>query len=76
MIPFLVQEKLLFSSVLEEFKYIVKEKKIPKYIMDDIEISSDSNREYWDEENSNEVNSNEYNSNEENSNEGNTDEEN
>ena len=44
--------------------------------MDDIEISSDSNREYWDEENSNEVNSNEYNSNEENSNEGNTDEEN
>ena len=47
---------------LEECKYVVKEKKIPKYIIDDIEISSDSDRinsdeEYSDEENSNEENS-------------------
>ena len=30
---------------LEECKYVVKEKKIPKYIIDDIEISSDSHKE-------------------------------
>ena len=30
---------------LEECKYVVKEKKIPKNIIDDIEISSDSDRE-------------------------------
>ena len=36
---------------LEECKYVVKEKKIPKYIIDDIEISSDSDRENSDEEN-------------------------
>ena len=30
---------------LEECKYVVKEKKIPKYIIDDIEISSDTDRE-------------------------------
>ena len=41
---------------LEECKYVVKKKKIPKYIIDDIEISSDS-----DEENSNEENSDEEN---------------
>ena len=40
----------------EECKYVVKKKKIPKYIIDDIEISSDS-----DEENSNEENSDEEN---------------
>ena len=37
---------------LEECKYIVKEKKIPKYIIDDIEISFDFDRENSDEENS------------------------
>ena len=37
---------------LEECKYIVKEKKIPKYIIDDIEISFDSDRENSDKENS------------------------
>ena len=36
---------------LEECKYLVKEKKISKYIIDDIEISSDSDRENSDEEN-------------------------
>ena len=30
---------------------MLKKKKIPKYIIDDIEISSDSDREYSDEEN-------------------------
>ena len=35
---------------LEECKYVVKEK---KYIIDDIEISSDSDRENSDEENQN-----------------------
>ena len=39
---------------LEECKYIVKEKKIPKYIIDDIEISSDSDRQNSDKENSDE----------------------
>ena len=43
---------------LEECKYVVKEKKI----IDDIEISSDSDRENSNEENSNEENFNEENS--------------
>ena len=30
---------------LEERKYVIQEKKIPKYIIDDIEVSSDSNEE-------------------------------
>ena len=34
---------------LEECKYVVKEKKITKYIIDDIEISSDSDRENSEE---------------------------
>ena len=41
----------------EECKYVVKEKKIPKYIIDDSEISSDSDRENSDEENSDKTNS-------------------
>ena len=43
--------------LLEEYKYVVKEKKIPKYIIDNIEISSDSDRENSDEENPDEENS-------------------
>ena len=35
---------------LEERKYVAKEKKIPKYIIDNIEISSDSDEENSDEE--------------------------
>ena len=54
---------------LEECKYVVKEKKIPKYIIDDIEISSDSHRENSDEENSDEEISDEENFDEENSDE-------
>ena len=46
---------------LEEYKYVFKEKKIPKYISVDIEISSDSDRENSDEENSDEKNSEEEN---------------
>ena len=46
---------------LEECKYVVKEKKIPKYIIDDIEISSDTDRENSDEESSDKENSNEEN---------------
>ena len=38
--------------LLEECKYVVEEKKIPKYIIDNIESSSDSDTEYSDEENS------------------------
>ena len=34
---------------LEECKQVIKEKKIPKYIIDDREISSDSDRENPDE---------------------------
>ena len=39
---------------LEECKYVVKEKKIPKYIIDNIEVFSDSDRENSDKENSSE----------------------
>ena len=55
----------MFQTVLEEGKNVVK-KKIPKYIIDDIEIFSDSDRENSDEENSAKENSNEENSDEEN----------
>ena len=42
---------------LEECKYVVKEEKIPEYITDDIEISSDdSDREHSNEENYNKEN--------------------
>ena len=51
---------------LEECKYVVKEKKISKYIVDDIEISSDSDIENSDEENSDEKISEKENSDEEN----------
>ena len=45
---------------LEECKFVVKEKKMPEYIADDIEISSDdSDREDSDEEISDEENSDE-----------------
>ena len=44
---------------LKECKYVVKEKKIPKYIIDDIEISSDSDKENSNEDNSDEKNSDE-----------------
>ena len=50
---------------LKECKYVVKEKKIPKYITDNIEISSDSDRENSDEEHSDEENSCEKNFSEE-----------
>ena len=59
---------------LEEYKFAAKEKKIPKYIIDDIEISSDSDRENSVEENSNRKKSNEENSDKENSDEKNSDE--
>ena len=45
---------------LEEFKYVVK-KKILKYIIDDIVISSDFDREDSHEENSSEEHSDEEN---------------
>ena len=39
---------------LEECKHVVKEKKMPEYITDDIDISSDSDRENSDEKKFNE----------------------
>ena len=42
---------------LEECKHVAKEKKMSKYIIKDIEISSDSDKGTSDEENSNEENS-------------------
>ena len=43
--------------LLEECKYVVKERKMSKFVTDDIEISSnDSNRENSDEQNPNEEN--------------------
>ena len=63
--PVIRTGKIYYPQVfLEECKYVVKEKMIPKYITDDIEISSDSNREDSDEGNSNEENSDEDISNE------------
>ena len=44
------------QMLIEECKYVVKEEKMPKYITENIEISSDSDRENSDEENSNEEN--------------------
>ena len=61
---------------LEECKNVVKEKKIPKYIIDDIEFFSDSDREKSDEKNSDAENSDAENSNEQNFKEENFDEEN
>ena len=60
--------KIYYPQVfLEECKYVVKEKKISEYIIEDIELSSDgSDRQDSNEENSNEQNSDEENSNEEN----------
>ena len=46
---------------LEECTYFIEEKKIPKYVTDNIEICSDSDRESSDEENSDEENPNEEN---------------
>ena len=55
---------------LKECKHVVKEKEMPEYTTDNIEISSDeSDRGYSDEENSDEESSDEENSNDENSNE-------
>ena len=62
--------------VLEECKHVVKEKKIPKYIIDDIEISSESDEENSDEENCDEETFDKETSNEESSHEKNSDEEN
>ena len=42
---------------LEEYEYVVKGIKIPKYIIDDIEISSDFDTEISDEANSDDENS-------------------
>ena len=68
--------KNYYSQVfLEECKYVVKEKKILKYIIDDIEISSDSDKENSDEESSYKKNSGKENSSEENSSEEKFDEE-
>ena len=44
------------DAFLEECKCVVKEKEIPKYIIGDTEIYSDSDRDNSDEENSNEEN--------------------
>ena len=52
------------QEFLEECKYVVKEKKMSKYIIDNIEISSDSDRKDSDREDSEEENPNEENSNE------------
>ena len=48
-------------NFLEECKYVVKERKISRYIIDNIEISSDFNAENSDKENCNEENSDEKN---------------
>ena len=52
--------------LLEECKYVIKEKKIFRHIIEDIEISSDSDRENSDDKGSDEKNSDEENFDEEN----------
>ena len=54
-------ENYYLQVFLEECKYVIKGKKIPKYIIDNTEISSDTDRENSDEENSDEKNSSEEN---------------
>ena len=54
---------------LEECKYVVKQKKMRKYIIDDTEISSDSDEENSSEENFDEENADKNNSDKENSDE-------
>ena len=44
---------------LEECKYVVKERKIPKYIINDVEICSDSDRENSNKKKSDEEKSDE-----------------
>ena len=51
---------------LEKYKYVVQAKKIPKYIIEVIEISSNSDIENSGKETSDEENSNEENFDEEN----------
>ena len=66
MILFLEQvEIIIHKCFLEECNYVVREKKIPKYIIDNIEMFSDSDKENSDEGNSDEDNSDEENSDEE-----------
>ena len=47
---------------LRELKYLIKERKISKYVTEDIEISSDFDRKDYDEENLEEENSDKGNS--------------
>ena len=61
---------------VEECKYVVKEKKISTYIIDDIEMSFDSDRENFDEENSYKENFDEENSDKKNTDEKNFNEKN
>ena len=51
---------------LEECIFVVKEKMIPKYIIDDTEISSNSDKENFEEESSYKESSSKENSDEEN----------
>ena len=53
MTQFIEKDKDWYPQVfLEECKYVVKEKKMPEYITDDIEIySDDSHRQNSNEEN-------------------------
>ena len=71
---FRTDKKYYPQVFLEECKYVIKEKKIPKFIIGNIEIYSDSAKEDSDEENSNEKNSDEENSGEKNSGEENSNE--
>ena len=45
---------IILKCFLEECKCIIKEKKMPEYIIDNVEISSDLDRENSDEEHSDE----------------------
>ena len=51
---FKTSKRYYLQVFLEESKYIVKEKTIPMYILDNIQIFPDSSKDNSDEENSHE----------------------
>ena len=67
--PFFGTGNNYYKVFLEQCKYVVKEKQISKYIIDNIEISSDSDRKNSPKEISSEEKFDEKNSDKENFNE-------
>ena len=52
----IVMDSVLSFGGSKKCKYVIKGKKIPKYIINDIQIYSDSDKEHFDEKKSDEEN--------------------